>query len=188
MLLREDPNVAQTLLTLAAADAVAYPEVASWALAMRWLKPGTTRQRSGRMPLPERLRYSTRRWLGPWPTQSNSSAGVPQFGRVFWACGGVKVPEAKAAFRLAAETAHDAERKVALTLSDGFCVDRHCDDFVDLVAHGRARSAAGGAPRCGPRVTHGHPSDRHGGSARRVPRARRVRSDAGLHPPGAGLG
>jgi sugar/nucleoside kinase (ribokinase family) len=45
-------------------------------------------------------------------------------------------PEAKAAFRLAAETAHDAGRKVALTLSDGFCVDRHRDDFVDLVAHG----------------------------------------------------
>lgn len=45
-------------------------------------------------------------------------------------------PEAKEAFRLAAETAHAAGRKVALTLSDGFCVDRHCDDFLDLVAHG----------------------------------------------------
>jgi sugar/nucleoside kinase (ribokinase family) len=45
-------------------------------------------------------------------------------------------PEAKAAFRLAAEAAHEAGRKVALTLSDGFCVDRHRDDFVDLVAHG----------------------------------------------------
>jgi sugar/nucleoside kinase (ribokinase family) len=44
--------------------------------------------------------------------------------------------EAKAAFRLAADTAHDAGRRVALTLSDGFCVDRHRDDFLDLVAGG----------------------------------------------------
>ncbi len=45
-------------------------------------------------------------------------------------------PEAKEAFRLAADTAHEAGRKVALTLSDGFCVDRHREDFLDLVAHG----------------------------------------------------
>jgi sugar/nucleoside kinase (ribokinase family) len=44
--------------------------------------------------------------------------------------------EAKAAFRLATETAHDAGRLVALTLSDGFCVDRHRDDFLELVAGG----------------------------------------------------
>ena len=43
--------------------------------------------------------------------------------------------DAKAAFRLAAETAHAAGRKVSLTLSDSFCVDRHRDDFLDLV-HG----------------------------------------------------
>ncbi len=42
-------------------------------------------------------------------------------------------PEAKEAFRKAAELAHKAERMVALTLSDGFCVDRHRDDFMDLV-------------------------------------------------------
>src|SRR5690606_26457891 len=45
-------------------------------------------------------------------------------------------PEAKEAFRVAAAAAHDAGRKVALTLSDGFCVDRHRDDFLDLVSDG----------------------------------------------------
>lgn len=45
-------------------------------------------------------------------------------------------PEAKEAFRVAAEAAHRAGRKVALTLSDGFCVDRHQADFLDLVDHG----------------------------------------------------
>lgn len=44
--------------------------------------------------------------------------------------------DAKEAFRLAARTAHAAGRKVALTLSDSFCVDRHRDDFLDLVAGG----------------------------------------------------
>ena len=43
---------------------------------------------------------------------------------------------AKEAFRAAAAAAHGAGRKVALTLSDGFCVDRHRSDFVDLVASG----------------------------------------------------
>ena len=45
-------------------------------------------------------------------------------------------PEAKAAYRLATETAHAAGAKVALSLSDGFCVDRHRDDFAALVAGG----------------------------------------------------
>lgn len=40
---------------------------------------------------------------------------------------------AKATFRAAAAMAHSAGRKIALTLSDSFCVDRHRDDFVDLV-------------------------------------------------------
>jgi sugar/nucleoside kinase (ribokinase family) len=42
-------------------------------------------------------------------------------------------PEAKAAFRQASAIAAKAERKVALTLSDAFCVDRHRDEFLDLV-------------------------------------------------------
>ena len=45
-------------------------------------------------------------------------------------------PEAKDAFRVAADAAHSAGRKVSLTLSDSFCVDRHRDDFLDLVASG----------------------------------------------------
>jgi sugar/nucleoside kinase (ribokinase family) len=44
--------------------------------------------------------------------------------------------EAKEAFRKAAAAAHAAGRKVALTLSDGFCVDRHREDFLALVDDG----------------------------------------------------
>jgi sugar/nucleoside kinase (ribokinase family) len=43
-------------------------------------------------------------------------------------------PEAKRAFEKAAEIAHGAGREVALTLSDGFCVDRHREHFKELVA------------------------------------------------------
>lgn len=42
-------------------------------------------------------------------------------------------PEAKEAFRKAAAVAHRAGRKVALTLSDAFCVDRYRADFLDLI-------------------------------------------------------
>jgi sugar/nucleoside kinase (ribokinase family) len=42
--------------------------------------------------------------------------------------------EAKAAFVRAAEIARGAGRKVALTLSDRFCVDRHRESFQHLVA------------------------------------------------------
>jgi sugar/nucleoside kinase (ribokinase family) len=42
--------------------------------------------------------------------------------------------EAKAAFVRAAEIARGAERKVALTLSDVFCVERHRESFKHLVA------------------------------------------------------
>ena len=41
--------------------------------------------------------------------------------------------DAKKAFRRAAAVAHDAGRKVSLTLSDSFCVDRHRQDFAALV-------------------------------------------------------
>jgi sugar/nucleoside kinase (ribokinase family) len=41
--------------------------------------------------------------------------------------------EAKEAFRRAATIAHAHDRKVSLTLSDSFCVDRHRDDFRALV-------------------------------------------------------
>ena len=42
-------------------------------------------------------------------------------------------PHAKEAFIKASELAHKAGRKVSLTLSDPFCVDRHRHDFLDLV-------------------------------------------------------
>ncbi len=45
-------------------------------------------------------------------------------------------PEAKDAYRTAAEAAHAAGRKVSLSLSDSFCVDRHRVDFLQLVAEG----------------------------------------------------
>jgi sugar/nucleoside kinase (ribokinase family) len=42
-------------------------------------------------------------------------------------------PLAKQAFIKAARTAKDAGRRVSLSLSDPFCVDRHRTDFLDLV-------------------------------------------------------
>ena len=42
-------------------------------------------------------------------------------------------PEAKLAFIKACELAKKANRKVALSLSDAFCVDRHRQAFLDLV-------------------------------------------------------
>lgn len=42
-------------------------------------------------------------------------------------------PQAKEAYYKASEIAHQAGQKVSLTLSDPFCVDRHRDDFLDLV-------------------------------------------------------
>jgi sugar/nucleoside kinase (ribokinase family) len=44
-------------------------------------------------------------------------------------------PHAKDAFVKAAKIAHAAGRKVSLSLSDAFCVDRHRDSFRDLVAN-----------------------------------------------------
>lgn len=42
-------------------------------------------------------------------------------------------PRAKQAFQRACEVAHAAGKKVALSLSDSFCVERHRDEFLDLV-------------------------------------------------------
>jgi len=42
-------------------------------------------------------------------------------------------PEAKEAYRKASRIAHEAGGKVALTLSDSFCVQRHLDEWVALV-------------------------------------------------------
>lgn len=45
-------------------------------------------------------------------------------------------PAAKTAFVKASEIAHAAGGRVALTLSDGFCVDRYRDEFLDLIRRG----------------------------------------------------
>lgn len=45
--------------------------------------------------------------------------------------------EPRAAMDKAIEVARGAGRKVAFTLSDGFCVDRHRDDFLKLIDEGR---------------------------------------------------
>ncbi|HEU5047620.1 MAG TPA: adenosine kinase [Rickettsiales bacterium] len=42
-------------------------------------------------------------------------------------------PNAKAAIRKALKVAHDYDRTVAFTLSDIFCVDRHRQDFIELI-------------------------------------------------------
>ncbi|HYE49764.1 MAG TPA: adenosine kinase [Azospirillaceae bacterium] len=44
-------------------------------------------------------------------------------------------PAAKQAFLKAADIAHKAGRKVSLSLSDAFCVNRHHDSFLELVAN-----------------------------------------------------
>ncbi len=45
-------------------------------------------------------------------------------------------PHAKQAFREAVAIAKASDRKVALTLSDAFCVDRHREEFLDLIRSG----------------------------------------------------
>ena len=45
-------------------------------------------------------------------------------------------PQAKEAFVKAAGIAHKAGRRVALTLSDAFCVDRYRVEFLDLIRKG----------------------------------------------------
>ena len=42
-------------------------------------------------------------------------------------------PESKDAYWAATEIAHSADREVALTLSDLFCVERHRDDLLELI-------------------------------------------------------
>ncbi len=44
-------------------------------------------------------------------------------------------PAAKQAFRQAASIARAANRKIALTLSDTFCVSRHREEFMEFIRH-----------------------------------------------------
>jgi sugar/nucleoside kinase (ribokinase family) len=46
-------------------------------------------------------------------------------------------PEAKKAFLKASDLAHAADRRVALSLSDAFCVDRYRDEFLGLIRDGK---------------------------------------------------
>ena len=46
-------------------------------------------------------------------------------------------PKAKDAFLEASRIAHGAGRRVAITLSDSFCVDRYRDEFLDLMRSGK---------------------------------------------------
>ena len=59
--------------------------------------------------------------------QVQASAAIYMEGYLF------DPPEAKAAFVRAAKVAHAAGRKVSITLSDSFCVDRHRAAFAQLV-------------------------------------------------------
>ena len=70
--------------------------------------------------------------LGPEDVDASlvADAGVTYLEGYLW-----DPPEAKKAFLKAAEIAHAAGRKVALSLSDPFCVERHRDEFRDLVAN-----------------------------------------------------
>jgi sugar/nucleoside kinase (ribokinase family) len=60
-----------------------------------------------------------------------ASAGIIYLEGYLW-----DPPQAKEAFRKAATIAHGAGRKVALTLSDAFCVGRYRDEFLHLMRSG----------------------------------------------------
>lgn len=67
-------------------------------------------------------------------TVDDLDGGVLQTSRVTFMEGYLfDRPEAQRAFVRAAEYAHDSGRKVAITLSDPLCVDRHREAFLDLV-------------------------------------------------------
>ena len=57
-----------------------------------------------------------------------SAAGIVYLEGYMW-----DRPAAKAAFQKAARLAHQAGARVALTLSDSFCVDRFRSEFLDLM-------------------------------------------------------
>jgi sugar/nucleoside kinase (ribokinase family) len=75
-------------------------------------------------------------FLGVSPHLGNGEvdAGLIRSARILYLEGYLfDQPDAKAAFRQAADIAAKAGRKVALTLSDAFCVGRHRAEFLDLV-------------------------------------------------------
>src|SRR6476469_4308212 len=60
--------------------------------------------------------------------QQIASAGITYLEGYLW-----DPPQAKEAFRKAAQIAHGADRMVALTLSDAFCVGRYRDEFLNMM-------------------------------------------------------
>ena len=71
--------------------------------------------------------------LGPQDVEADVVAGalVTYFEGYLW-----DPPRAKDAIRQAASIAHENGRKVAMTLSDSFCVDRWRAEFLDLMRSG----------------------------------------------------
>ena len=70
--------------------------------------------------------------LGP----EDIDAGLIQVSKVVYLEGYLwDPPRAKEAFLKAGKVAHESGGKVALSLSDAFCVDRHRDEFRNLVEH-----------------------------------------------------
>jgi sugar/nucleoside kinase (ribokinase family) len=64
-------------------------------------------------------------------SEAIASAGITYLEGYLW-----DPPNAKEAFVKAAKIAHGAERTVALSLSDVFCVDRHRAEFLELIRGG----------------------------------------------------
>jgi len=71
--------------------------------------------------------------IGPEDVEEGKTKGarVTYFEGYLW-----DPPRAKEAIRIAAEQAHAADREVAMTLSDPFCVDRYRDEFLELMRSG----------------------------------------------------
>lgn len=71
--------------------------------------------------------------LGPQDVEEDKAKGakVTYFEGYLW-----DPPRAREAIRLTAGHAHEAGREVAMTLSDSFCVDRHREEFLDLMRSG----------------------------------------------------
>lgn len=71
--------------------------------------------------------------LGPEDVEEDKTKGarVTYFEGYLW-----DPPRAKEAIRIASEQAHAADREVAMTLSDPFCVDRYREEFLELMRSG----------------------------------------------------
>ncbi len=87
-------------------------------------------------------------------------------------------PAAQAAFKEAAQMARAAGQKVALSLSDAFCVDRHRDGFRRLIAEGIDILFANEAELCSLYQSN-NPEDAARDSARDIKTVIMTKSEAG---------